>query len=371
MSMKNTRKAIRLTDLISSDQVNGRRPDNYDLEALRPAIEIKGKIVNPPVVEPQRGTDGAETGKFVILQGNRRVRTAGLILASNKPVVDGVDLDAVKKALEKVECLVYSDLTDTERETLIFDHGETKPLNREETVMAVWRLFKQFRTEKEIGQLLYHQLARYTGNEKKLNSLPVEPAAREKELVAWFRGTLGGYMLAAAQMGEYVRDQFILTARSEDGKLEPGVKVEMRCSRARITGLSQAKTADTKAGGWTQENGGEAFNALIQKFKDEDAGIAEAGPKDKRPSVKELNERMNLFKSAPIRAAFGVAAGDKTAGNNLLTLDDMLHRQTLVGEVIVKALPSVKDEMMKAFLSALISDGPAADVEAALAPFVS
>lgn len=365
MSMKNVRKAITLNNLVSSDTVNGRRPDNYDLEALRPAIEMKGKIVNPPVVEPIRNTDGTETGKYSILQGNRRVRCAAVIVADKNSTPELV------KALEKVDCLVYAELTDLERETLIFDHGETKPLNREETVHAVWRLFKQFRTEKEIGQLLYHQLARYTGNEKKLNNLSSEPAAREKELNAWFRGTLGGYMLAAAQMGEYVRSQFILTARGEDGKLAEGEKVEMKCSRTRISALSQAKTADTKAGGWKQEEGGESFNALIQKFKDEDAGIAESGPKDKRPTVKELNERIALFKSAPIRAAFSVAAGDKTAGNNLLTLDDMIHRQTLVGEVIVKALPSVKDEFVKAFLSALISDGPAADVEMALAPFVS
>lgn len=369
--MKNTRKAIALDNLISSDQVNGRRADNYDLDALRPAIEMKGKIVNPLVVYPQRETDGTETGKYVILQGNRRKRTADLIRASDKPVVENIDFEAVKKNLEKLDCLVYSDLTDLERETLIFDHGETKPLNREETVNAVWRLFKQFRPEKEIGQLLYHQLARYTGQEKMLNTLPTDPQERAAKISSWFHGTLGNFMLAAAQMGDYIRDQFILTARAEDGKLEPGVKVELTCSRKRISALSQAKQADLKANGWTPENGGEKFNELVQKFKDEDAGRATAGTTEKPPTAKDLRERIGMFKSAPLKAAFGVASGDKSAGQALLQFDDAIHRNTLVSEIIVKNLPSVKDLAVKALLESLVGSGPAADVETALAPFVS
>jgi hypothetical protein len=47
----------------------------------------------------------------------------------------------------------------------------------------------------------------------------------------------------------------------------PAETVEMRCSTTRITELSAAKSADLKAGGWTPEKGGEAFNSLIEKFK--------------------------------------------------------------------------------------------------------
>lgn len=355
---KKSRKVIALVNLISSDSVNARLADNYDLESLRPQIISKGGITNPPAVEEQGD------GKYLVLQGNRRVRTANLIVADPSSPPD------VVKALEKIECIVYTGLSDEERDSLIFDHGETRPLNREETVLSVWRLFKQFKNEKEIGQRLYYMLARYTGNEKKLNSLPTDATARNKYLSDWFRGTLGGYILAAAAMTEEVREAMLLTARKEDGRLKEGESVPFLADRKRITLLSKCKTADEKAGGWDATNGGESFNKAIQEFKDEDAGRASAAGKKSRPTVKDLTDRVAMFKSAALKSAFSVAAGDDTAGAALLSMDEAIHRQTIVSEVIGKAIPKVKDGHLRAFLITLIGSGPAADVESALAPFV-
>lgn len=359
---KKTKKALALSSLVSSDAVNARLADNYDLESLIPQIVNKGGITNPPSVEAN-----ADGKTFTVLQGNRRVRAALVICGAPA----GVYPADVVKALEKLDCIVYEGLTNEERDGLIFDHGETRPLNREETVLAVWRLFKSFAKEKEIGLRLFGQLARYTGNEKKLNQLPSDPAAREKYLATWFRGTLGGYMLAAATMTDEVREAMLMTARKEDGRLKEGETVPFNASRERIVELSKARTADEKAAGWNTSTGGETFNQTIARFKDEDAGKATAGAKKTRPTVKDLTDRAAMFKSAPLKAAFAVAAGDDNAGAALLSMDDAIHRAVIVSDVVAKAIPNVKDANVKALLIAFVGSGPAADVEAALAPFVS
>lgn len=358
---KITKKALPISVLVSSDAVNARLADNYDLESLRPQIIGKGRIVSPLVVEAMTGAD---EGKYMVLQGNRRLRCANLIIA------DATAPSDVKAALAKLECLIYEALTEEERDGLIFDHGESRPLNREETVLSVWRLYKQFKAEKEIGQRLYYQLARYTGNEKKLNTLPTDPTKRQAYLTTWFRGTLGQYMLSAATMTDEVREAVLMTARKEDGRLKEGESVPFLTTHARIVELSKCRTADEKAAGWNPTNGGESFNVTIQGYKDVDAGRATAGKKPPRPSVKDLTDRSAMFKSAALKSAFAVASGDEGAGAALLTMDDAIHRQTIVAEVIVKAIPRVKDAEVRELLNSLVGSGPAADVEAALAPFV-
>lgn len=357
---KVTRKAIPVEKLVSSDAVNARLADNYDLESLRPQIIGKGRIVNPLIVEPM--PDGS--GNYMVLQGNRRLRCALLIIADPAAPAD------VKAALAKIECNVHEGLTDEERDALIFDHGETRPLNREETLLGVWRMFKGFKSEKEIGSRLFHQLARYSGNEKKLNTLPADAAGRAQYLSKWFRGTLGQYMLSAATMTDEVREAMVMTARKEDGRLKEGETVPFNASRERIVELSKCRTADEKAGGWNVTTGGETFNAAIQRYKDEDANRAQKPDKAKRPSVKALTDAAGLYKSAALKAAFAVAAGDDTAGAALLTMDDAIHRQTIVSEILVKAIPHVTDPNVRSLLTTLVGSGPAADVEMALAPFV-
>lgn len=361
---KVTRKTVAISALISDDSVNVRLSDNYDLESIIPQLLAKGKIINPLIVEPAE-----EDGKFLILQGNRRFRGAKALLADpNLP-------DEIKKHFEKVDVIIYDGLDDKERTALVIDHGEWRTLNREETVLAVWRLDKQFFSEKSIGEALYSLLARYTGNEKKLNAIPKDAEARAKYLRDWFRGTLGSYILAAARMGEYVRQQFVLTARAEDGRLKEGEKVEMRCDRTRVVELSKAKNADADPAmggkGWTAEAGGEKFNALIEKFKAEDAGTADKD-KSSRPSAKEIKERMDVYRSPAIKNALACSLGDTKAGAALVELDDKLTRRDAVDAIIHKRLGEIKDEKLRALLVAMLSDRlPVGEVEVCLNAIVS
>lgn len=352
---KTTTKNVSIETLKVDFGTNVRLQSNYDVPAMKQSILDLGRITDPI---------HARLSDNVVLRGNRRV------LAGQELLADPTTSQEVAASLKKVT-VVFHDVApgSSEEMEIVLDHGRQKGLNKTEVLQAVWRMDKQFLSEVQIGQLLYSALAIYTGNNKK--ALEAQAITNLKEraeyLRKWLHGTLGNYMLAAAKMGEYVRQQMILTHLSDDRLLPEGQKVEMRCSRDRITALSAAKTKDSpKEGGkgWTVENGGENFNALIEKFKAEDRGES-TEEKSKRPSVKELQARADVFKSKAIRSALLVAAGDQEQGRALVDLDDQMHRTAMVFETIERRLPEIKDATLAALLKAIVGtdNSPAGEVE--------
>lgn len=253
MAKSHVLKNLPIESLVSDTAINYRLEWNYDIGSLIPLILQAGRVNNPLIVEMR------PNGTALVLQGNRRLRA--LLAIHADPEIDA----ALKKSLTKVPCLVYDGLSDEERTDLILDHGGVRGLNREETVLAVWRQMAMFRTEARIGETLYSQLARFTGNESMLSSLPPSGPDRRKRITEWFRGSLGQYIMAAYGFGDFVRDQFLATHRKIDGVKWDAKKdtLEMECTRKCITELSQAKSKDedTKAGGkgWSYEAGGEHF----------------------------------------------------------------------------------------------------------------
>lgn len=365
-----TKKTISIKSLKASYEVNIRDSANYDLPTMMQQIKDAGRIIKPLVV---RGEDN------MVLQGNRRYRAAMALLESPDCP------DEVKENLSKLDCIVYTGLSEQETLGLIIDHGSEKPISRSEVVEAVWRLDRQFFSEGQIINLMFYALAKYSGNERKLNEIPKAGKEREQALKKWFHGTVGNYMLAAAKMGDYVRRQFILTHKAEDRLLRPERKevidgqettipaetVEMRCSRDRITQLSAAKSADQKDKGWTPETGGEAFNSLIEKFKGQDAGVV-ANDTTPRPSSKELREKADLFSSPAIRNALLVAAGDQDAGRSLVEFDDRLKRLTMVMDTLRNNVSAITDPNVKALVEAIVSDTlPAGEVDVRLKPLTT
>ena len=190
---------------------------------------------------------------------------------------------------------------------------------------------------------------------------------RSDYLRKWLHGTVGNYFLAVAKMGEYLRDQMVKTHLADDRLLPAGEKVELRMSRDRVTQLSAAKTKDQPANGgkgWDVNGGGEHFNALIEKFKSEDRGEENGdGEKKKRPTVKELTDRADVFKSPAIRNALLVATGYQEAGRALVDLDDRMHRLIMVLETLAKRKDEISDPKVKALVAAIIGDCPAGEVE--------
>lgn len=362
-----TKKTVSIKSLNADYALNIRDVSNYDITTMMEQIRSAGRIIKPLVI---RGEDN------MILQGNRRYRAAmALLNAADTP-------DELKETLSKLDCIVYTGLSEQDTLSLIIDHGSEKPISRSEVVNAVWRLDRQFFNEGQIINLLYYALAKYSGNERKLTEVPTKPGKeRDTFLKKWLHGTVGNYILAAAKMGEYVRAQFMLTHKSEDKLLKaehkvgdvtfPAEVVEMRCSRDRITQLSAAKSADQKDKGWTPEDGGIAFNALIEKFKALDNGSL-SDEKQPRPTVKELEEKADQFKNPAIRNALLVAAGNQEAGRSLVDLDDRLTRLQMVMDTLRNGVDAIVDENVKAFVEAIISDTlPAGEVDVRLKPLTT
>lgn len=356
---KQTKKIVSINTLVVDYKVNVRETVNYDIPAMKQSILDTGRITDPIHVRAD----------MVVLRGNRRT------LAGQELLNDPTTPQDVADTLKKVDIIVH-DFTPGSSEEIAFilDHGNQKGLARTEVLNTVWRLDKQFMSEAQIITMLYQSLATYTGNPKKAQEAAAITNLKERTdyLRKWLHGTVGNYLLAASKMGDYVKEQMRLTHLSEDRLLTSEQKVECRMSRDRITQLSAAKTKDSieKGGkGWTPEAGGENFNTLLESFKAEDRG-EETAEKSKRPSAKDLRDRADLFKSPAIRSALLVAAGDVEHGKQLVDLDDRLARMSMVAESLSKMAGSIIDPNVKTLVLAIIGSGPAADVEAALTPFV-
>jgi hypothetical protein len=336
---KPTMKTMSVNSLKVNYELNIRQQNNYDLPSIVQQIRDAGRILKPIIV---RGEDN------VVLSGNRR--TLGGQQLFNDPECP-VELH---EQLSKTQVIVYTGLTPEEELTLILDHGGEKPISKTEVLEAVWRLDKQFYPEGKIISWMYHALADYTDNKRKLMELPSEPKAREAKLKEWFHGTVGNYMLASLKMGPFVREQMVLTHLAEDKLLKEGQSVTMRCSRKRITELSAAKSEDTRNKEWDVQTGGPKFNELIEKFKAEDAG--DPVVKTKRPSVKELTDKADVFKSKAIKDTLLTAAGNTDAGLKLSALDDDLFRIDCIMGYAAKYYSTVKSPEVKALLGLLLKD---------------
>lgn len=366
--MKMTKKVVSINQLVVDFDLNIRHKNNYDLPALKPQIKEAGRILKPIVVKPHP----TEKDKFVVLQGNRRTLSAQEIYAEPDLTVE------MKAALDKVDVNVVTELTGHEESMLILDQGGEKPISRAEIVDAVWRLDKAFLKEAEIINRLYFVLARYTRNEQKLKDVPAKEPERSKYLKQWFHGTVGNQILAAARMGDYVKGQFLKTRLAEDKLLQEGETVEMRCDTKRITELSQAMSADKEAAkkdgkpeseGWSYDKGGKIFNELVEKFKTEDAtGIRPT--KVERPTIKELTEKADQFKSSVIKKALQIAAGNMEQGKGLVEDDDALYYLEMKMEILGKNANNIKDPAVRELVGSLLHGAPGG-VELALKPFVS
>lgn len=363
---KPTNRKIKTSDLIVDKELNVRLVDNYDLATLREQVEAMGRIIKPIIVD-------GDTMK--VLSGNRRVLVCKEIIADPKASQELV------KELQQLDCVVYTGLTPAEIIQLVFDHGSEKTINRTETLLSVWRLDKQVFSEKAIASMMYFALAKYTGNEKKLREVPIEPQAREKFVHGWFRGTLGNYMLSGHRMGEYIREQMILTHLSEDKMLGDKVR-EVEVSRDRVTALSAAKTADqgkdgkgwsplakAKEGpGFDPATGGENFNKLVLDYIEQDKTGKK--PKVERPSANTLKGLADTYKSPAIRRALLVAAGDTSVDAKLLLADDdQLSGLSDKLNSLSKHVEKIKNKDVKDFIGMLLNGSPA-DVEKALQSMV-
>lgn len=294
---------------------NFRDIENYDVPSMIEEIVQAGRILEPLHIE----TGG------IVLKGNRRTLAAQTLLNDPKTPQDIAD------AIRELDVFVYSELTEKERTELILDHGSQKGLTRVEVVKAAWRLQRMMYSERDIIILMFQQLAKYTGNTRKAYeaSTITNAAEREKVLTKWLHGTVGNYILYAGQMGEYVREQFILTDLALDRNLTEDEKkrVKFATTRSRIGELNSAKNEDReKNGGWDPDKKiGKKFFELIEKYEKEDR--EGTPPRSEKFSPAKMIETADALQS-PLKLAFLKCAGKLPEGgeSEIEQLDCEIHR---------------------------------------------
>lgn len=348
-------KRFPVNELVVNKQLNFR--NDYDLVPMMESIIHAGRVLEPIF---------ADLETKVVYKGNRRVSACQELLKNPSIAAD------LRDNIEKIQVIFFEGLTEREVLELMLDHGSQKPLSREETVAAAWRLQRKMYSEDEIITLLYHLFARYTGNTKKsyeASAIPDGPA-RKKFLKDWLHGTVGNYILSAGTMGELVREQFLLTERAADRALtdEELQKVKFKVKRDRINKLASAKKVDSKEGGWSPDKGGKTFNEAIEEFIREDKGeVAPAGVRKLSPSEMEnVSRTMNSDLSKVFLACAGKLEKDKI---DLDAMDTELCRI----EAIKKATRAIVDIVdisatfsggeVREILRYILS-GPATDFEA-------
>lgn len=327
--MKKATKIVKVpaTDLVVNRSVNFR--EDYDVPSMIEEIRHAGQVLEPLHVRKEDNT---------VLKGNRRTSAVQALLKDPKLPSD------LRDAIEKLDVIFYEGLTDAETTEIVLDHGSQKPLSRVECVLACWRLQKQMYSETDVITLLYHTLARFTGNTQKMyeaGNIPEGPA-RTEFLKKWLHGTVGNYILAAGQMGEIVRDQFILTERSQDRKLTDDEKklVKFSTSRDRINKLASAKKKDKEGAGWSNTDGGVEFNAKIAEFIAEDNGSTPTPAR--KPTAGDMEKTADSMKST-LAKAYLHCAGKLPEGQRIEI--DALDTELFRLEEIKKALRPVVDRV--------------------------
>lgn len=356
MKRHGTIKKVDASTLIVDRNVNFRV--DYDVPSMMEDIRQAGRVLEPIWVRKEDN---------VVLKGNRRVTAVHELLRDKTLPSD------LKEAISQLEVLYYEGLSDRELTEIVLDHGSQKPLSRAETILAIWRLQKQMYTEREIITLMYHQLSRFTGQTRKAYEAQSMPSGqgREEFLRKWLHGTVGNYLMAAGQMGDRVKDQLILSETSLDRALtkEETEKVEFKVTRDRVNKLGTAKKEDKESPeGWNNLDGGKNFNALIEKFKAEDAGTET--PRAARPTPKQMADSADQFKSR-LSVAYRHCAGtiSDSEKNQIDALDTELFRQERIAAIARNNLDRIETEEIRELVRFFVS-GTEAEFEQYIKRFV-
>lgn len=360
MKQNNRIKTMKASDLKLDYTINDRfhgslevlpgvKVDTYAINLLLDQVVEAGQINEALYVDGKDNT---------VLRGMRRATVAKLIADNDAYPAE------LRKAMNSVPVIVYDDLTPNERLMLIHDKGDRKGLGRAELLAAIWRMYEQNFTEAEISVHQVYNVAKYTGNEKKLNTLPSDPTARNKQIQKWLHGTVGNFMLAGYDCGPRVRKAMLLTELAADGLLPKDkdgkevVKPEWTVKRAHITDLVSARTEDSKADEWDGTNfSGPRFNAKLSEIL---SGVKPATPIDgeedeKAGSAKTLAE-LKAFdgkaKSLIAKATLRIAANEKVF--EFPELDAAAARWEQVGNLLAKYVSEFSNPLVTELVSAIV-----------------
>lgn len=341
---------------------SGLHVDTYSLGLLIDAIVKAGQVNEPLHVNGKTGE---------VLRGFRRTLAAQAILAG-----EGYSPE-LKKAMEKLPVVVYDDLTPAEEIEIIHDKGDRKNIGRSETLAAVWRMYEQNFSEKQISNHMVYSIADYTQNRDLINNLPKEVSAREDAIKEWLHGTVGNFMLAAYDCGPRVRTAVMLADMYADGMLpkdadgkpkDINLEFGIKGIRNKVARLVKAKTADRAAGEWNGTNfTGPRFDKTFQEILDKVPATPATpatpeGPKSM--TFAEIDKKKDSAKSQVAKAAMAVAQNKVVM--EYPDLDSAAARWEEVSLLLIRYYERIQDTLLRDVLSALVSQKDMAELEKVL-----
>jgi hypothetical protein len=293
--------------------------DTTSLDELEIKVRSDGEILKHITVEK------VAENKYAVLVGGRRTRVAKRILA------DPQASDALKKAMKNVPAFIYPEgVLNDEQRLFIVNDQDMKEFRFSELVALVFMLYGKELKWHEVAARVYRQWGRLTGKADKLNKIDSLPDQKAKlaEIKKWLRGTIdevygeayriGPKAMKALILEAMEKDKLILTARNspKDTPAErltvgPYVYLEQK----RLDALRQAKAEDVAVGQWNSVAGGPKFNALWEKYHNEDYNPTEGSGRGATKKSLTRNALQELAtKSAQSSFAtklFCLASGDE------------------------------------------------------------
>ena len=361
---KPTQKLIEVRDL-KDRQINIRvhkgqdvwgvksQVDTYNIDSLVTEIIEFGGVRTPLKVMEDKD------GNLFVLGGHRR-REACLRILN-----DPQSSQEIIKAVTKVTCDVYKNLDEAQIQALLNDQDQ-KRFTKTDFVNMVWRLQQAGWSFAEIAMAYYAQYAAIFGAQKQLASVELaDKSERATKIKTWLRGSLDQTIMQAFRLGLRVRKAYMLCVMREDLLLTKEMEQpEFKVDKSRCDTLNKLKNEDPN---WSYDNGGEAFNAQIEKYISEDKGLSEK-EKTTRPDVKSLRERQGQCRSRAAKAAFQVAAGDKVM--ELGDVDAESARAEDVMKVIQKHINYIKHPDVGVVLAMVLRSVNTVEMESILAKYM-
>jgi hypothetical protein len=388
----------------SEQLVAGVNVDTYAIPALMGQVLVAdGEIFEPLHVEDVKG-------KLFTRRGHRRTlvaqllgkmkdaelwkhyRSAKLSADINANISEEPDPKAIKTIrthLDNIPVVVHKDLTPEERIKLIHDQDQ-KGLTRTDVVKTVYKMLREGRKEADISTKMLYQLAAYSGNVAKLNTLSDDPTERAKEIKEWFHGLVGAYFIPTYREGPAVQEQVLLTAMVEDGllhreKRDKAGKVIQAASdklpdflltHNRWNKIKKAFNQDVNKGIIKAESPvmeSSAVKKLCEEFRNSDLGIKPQRAADPRPSLDQIKQvEVGVKSSVGKKLAEFYKTGVPVDG--FTDDDEKLANLEQKVEVVEANLSKVfvekrfKGETVQQLLASLVND-TVADFERMLAKF--
>lgn len=390
---KPTEKMIDARKIVSDPKVQIRiRPGESGLgfvaqftttrvEKMKVDIAAVGRVLEPLTVWEKAD------GSYTALRGNTRLQAVHQLLD------DDSTPQSVVKAIEKLKCVVYKDLTEQQAIALIDDQSTVSPYTKVDIVNLIKRELQSDLDWRSVCLSHVHLLKKhfFKDSEASITNMAKLYAAKSVSeqlavIETWMTGSVRQGVLDAMKLGDRVWKAFCLTLAQEDGLLADTmekaefnpktriVSTEKGNKQTRIARLKAikgemelARSKDKSLPAWDSNEG--AFYDEIEKFIMEDKGELEVPKNIQRATAMQLKELKNdKVRSTAFKVAYAVALGEKPT--EAADADANAYRCEMVMGKASELLTKVTEPTAAAVLAIVVHSSNAGEFEKAMSKYI-